>query len=219
MNQPDDEKSSCPRWQRRPAERPREILDAARVEFAEAGFDKATVADVARRAGVSPATVAHYFGSKADLFEALIAEEALSDLAGDEQLLATHRGSYRELLQLLLSRMWTRLQRPGKPEMVLVVLGEMSAFPQSAQLLFRQLFERSRGTLKAVLEAGNREGEFDIPDPEAAAHLLASTVLGTTLDLHFIAPCFSIPRCRDRALPVLLEAVNRIVGPAGPART
>ncbi len=219
MTPSDDEKTNCPRWQRRPAERPKEILEAARVEFAESGFDKATVGEVAKRAGVSAATVAHYFGSKADLFEALIAEEALGDLAGDEQLLATHRGSYRELLHLLLTRMWTRLQRPGKPEMVLVVLGEMATFPQSAQLLFRQLFERSRRTLVTVLEAGVHEGEFDVEDPEAAAHLLASTVLGTTLDLHFIAPCFSDLRCRDRALPVLLAAVNRIVGPAGPART
>jgi len=216
MSTTDDEKSNCPRWQRRPTERPREILEAARAEFTEAGFDKATLADVARRAGVSPATVAHYFGSKGDLFEALVAEEALGDLAGDEQLLATHRGSYRELLEQLLTRMWTRLKRPGKPEMVLVVLGEMSAFPQSAQLLFRQLFERSRRTLVAVLEAGVAAGEFEVTDPEATAHLLASMVLGTTLDLHFIAPCFSDLRCRDRALPVLLEAVNRVVGPARP---
>jgi len=213
------EATTQPRWQRRPEARRKEILEAARWVFGDTGFDKATLSAVAKRAGVSASTVGHYFGSKAGLFEAMVTEEALQDVAGDEQLLATHRGSYRELLHLLLTRMWTRLQRPGKPELVLVVLGEMSTFPQSAQLLFRQLFERSRRTLVAVLEAGVGAGEFDIPDAEASAHLLAAAVVGTTLDLHFIVPCFTDLRCRDRALPVLLEAVDRIVGPAGPART
>lgn len=217
---PDDEdRNACPRWQRRPADRPREILEAAAREFRECGFGGATLSDVARRAGVSTGTVAHYFGSKADLFEAVIAEQALADLAGDEQLLATNRGSYRELLHVLLTRMWTRLQAPGKPEMVLVVLGEMASFPQSAQLLFRQLFERSRKTLVAVLEAGVRDGEFELADPLATSHLLAASLLGITLDMHFIERCYADQPCRDRALPALLAAVDRIVGPTGSART
>lgn len=44
------------------------ILAAARAEFAERGFDAASMRAVARRAGVDPALVRHYFGTKADLF-------------------------------------------------------------------------------------------------------------------------------------------------------
>ncbi|WP_407341681.1 TetR/AcrR family transcriptional regulator [Pengzhenrongella phosphoraccumulans] len=47
------------------------ILVAAQVEFAESGFDATSVRAVARRAGVDPALVRHYFGSKSDLFVAL----------------------------------------------------------------------------------------------------------------------------------------------------
>lgn len=46
------------------------ILVAARAAFAAKGFDAATVRDVARRAGVDPALVLHYFGSKQALFVA-----------------------------------------------------------------------------------------------------------------------------------------------------
>jgi len=209
-------RSPCPRWQRRPAERPREILEAAWLEFAESGFGGATLSEVARRAGVSVATVAHYFGTKAELFEAVVAEQALADVAGDEQLLASRPASYRELLHALLTRMWTRLQAPGKPDLVLVVLGEMSAFPQSAQLLFRQLFERSRRTLVAVLAAGPAAGEFDVPDAEGTAHVLAATLLGATLNLHFIGPCCTDGPSSERVLPALLAATDRIVGRPGP---
>ncbi|MBX7264653.1 TetR family transcriptional regulator [Micromonospora sp. Llam7] len=59
---------------RRPGRRPgnpgtREaILDAARAAFAERGFDASTIRAIATTAGVDPALVHHYFGSKDQLF-------------------------------------------------------------------------------------------------------------------------------------------------------
>ena len=46
------------------------ILDAARALFAETGFERATIRAVASRAGVDPALVMQYFGSKEGLFAA-----------------------------------------------------------------------------------------------------------------------------------------------------
>ncbi len=46
------------------------LLDAARVEFTERGFDGATVRTIAQRAGVDPAMVNHWFGGKDGLFVA-----------------------------------------------------------------------------------------------------------------------------------------------------
>jgi len=45
-----------------------EILDAARREFAAAGYDGATIRGIASAADVDPALVMHYFGSKEQLF-------------------------------------------------------------------------------------------------------------------------------------------------------
>jgi AcrR family transcriptional regulator len=46
------------------------ILDAARALFAETGFERATIRAVASAAGVDPALVMQYFGSKEGLFAA-----------------------------------------------------------------------------------------------------------------------------------------------------
>ena len=46
------------------------ILAAARDEFAERGYDGASIRSVARRAEVDPALVRHYFQDKAELFAA-----------------------------------------------------------------------------------------------------------------------------------------------------
>ena len=48
------------------------LLDAARMEFTERGFDRATVRSIAQRAGVDAAMVNHWFGGKDGLFVAAL---------------------------------------------------------------------------------------------------------------------------------------------------
>ncbi len=48
------------------------LLDAAQSAFARYGFEGATLRGVAAAAGVDPALVAHYFGSKDALWEAVV---------------------------------------------------------------------------------------------------------------------------------------------------
>jgi AcrR family transcriptional regulator len=48
------------------------ILDAARRAFAEQGYQRATIRGVAELAGVDPALVHHYFGTKQGLFVAAV---------------------------------------------------------------------------------------------------------------------------------------------------
>lgn len=48
------------------------ILAAARARFADVGFDKTSVRAVATDAGVDPALVHHYFGTKQQLFAAVV---------------------------------------------------------------------------------------------------------------------------------------------------
>ncbi|MFI1919110.1 TetR family transcriptional regulator [Nocardia sp. NPDC020380] len=50
------------------------LLTAAQELFAERGFDRATVRDIAARAGANQALLFRYFGSKEELFRAAIAD-------------------------------------------------------------------------------------------------------------------------------------------------
>lgn len=49
-----------------------QLLDAARAEFAERGYEGATVRRIAQRAGVDAAMVNHWFGGKEALFTASV---------------------------------------------------------------------------------------------------------------------------------------------------
>jgi AcrR family transcriptional regulator len=50
----------------------RTVLEAARQRFAEAGYARTTIRAIAADAGVDPALVVHFFGSKEALFRAVI---------------------------------------------------------------------------------------------------------------------------------------------------
>src|ERR1700744_1110037 len=64
------------------------ILDIARSQFGDHGFERTTIRSVASAADVDPALVMHYFGNKAGLFAAAsrveIAFPDLSAVAPDE---------------------------------------------------------------------------------------------------------------------------------------
>ena len=173
---PTNSDPETPRWQRRPDARPREILAAAVQVFSEAGYEAATIADVARRAGVSPGLVVHYYRTKVDLFEAVIRDRMLGLVAGEEALLAGHEGSYRELLHQLVRRLWEHCWTSDVMDLILVVKAERAKFPEATRALFHEMGWRWRRLFQGVLEAGARRGEFRTLSPDAGRVILAMVV-------------------------------------------
>lgn len=185
MVKPDSDTDN-PRWQRRPTERRREILEAAAEVFGESGYDCATIAEVAERAGVSSGTVLNYFGSKGDLFEATLAERFLTVVVESEALTATHQGSYRELLHKILARKWRLLTDSATADLILFGLAKAKTFPEATGLMCREIGQRYRRLVTGALAAGVRSGEFRPLDPEVQARLLGAGLAGLMLDVkHF----------------------------------
>src|ERR1700740_3737189 len=90
------------------AQRREEILDAALQEFAEHGLHGASTEDIARRAGISQPYVFRLFGTKKELFLAVVArcfrqtlerfQRAAEGKRGEEALHAIGQ-AYGELLE------------------------------------------------------------------------------------------------------------------------
>lgn len=96
----------------------RQILDAARDSFGETGYDRTTIRAVASRAGVDPALIHHYFGTKAGLFAASVAlpvglDQALPSAVGDDPAAAG------EQVARLFFRVWE------EPEPRAALLGQL----------------------------------------------------------------------------------------------
>ncbi len=73
-------------------ERKEEILDAALVEFAEAGYEGTSTEDIARRAGISQPYLFRLFGTKKELFKATVARCFRETLEIFQRAAEGHRG-------------------------------------------------------------------------------------------------------------------------------
>jgi len=177
---------------RAPERRRRLIVDAALDVLRERGFAGARMADIASRAGTSPALVAYHFGTlSAVLAEALtVAEDKFyADL---DHLLAGESGAREKL--------WTciDLAASGGPAIGDWVLW-MEVWVQAlrdaqVRTTREQLDRRWRRTLQEVIAQGLAEGVFSCPDPAAASFRLASLMDGLAVQLALRDPDLTTAR-------------------------
>lgn len=196
--------------------RRREILDAAFFAFGKLGYERATLNDVARAIGVSPGTICHHFGTKVDLFEAVIADRFLRFQLEVEGLLVAHKGTYRELLHAIIGRFWDHLWEPGQLDFMMVSQVEAPQFPESGRLQFQQTCCRSRNTLSAILDAGIEAGEFRPMDVDCVTRIIAPAIIGIAANQNRFACYDSAPISRDQLRRTVLEFIDRAVLPFAP---
>jgi AcrR family transcriptional regulator len=99
------------------AERKNEVLDAALIEFAERGLEGTSTEDIARRAGISQPYLFRLFGTKKELFKAMVSRCFRETLELFQRAAEGKRGmaaleavgaAYME--QLATDRTWLRAQ-------------------------------------------------------------------------------------------------------------
>lgn len=89
----------------------RELLAAASELFAERGYSRTTLRQVAGRAGLDAALVVRYFGSKDGLYQAVLAEDWRAGLPSDVP--ALDPGLPGAVVEQLVDRMLTRWEAAG----------------------------------------------------------------------------------------------------------
>jgi AcrR family transcriptional regulator len=145
----------------------RQIMDGARQVFLSAGFDGASMNDIARAAGVSKGTLYAYFDSKDALFEAIIRGE----FAQAAERLCTFRreGDARDMLRDFGVRLISRMSEPVPRALARVVIAEAEKFPKIGRAFYEAgpLYGATR--LAAELEQLEKAGALKVPDPERAA--------------------------------------------------
>lgn len=102
-----------------PTSTPEEILTAARALFAEHGFRGTSVRAVASRAGVNPALVHHYFGTKEGLYLAALRMPINPIEVVDQLLAAGPREEFAERFVRFFIATW-RAPETGQPLRALV---------------------------------------------------------------------------------------------------
>ena len=146
----------------------RQIMDGARHVFLGAGFDGASMNDIARAAGVSKGTLYAYFDSKEHLFEAIIrAEKALS---AERVCRFLHdRGDVRAVLTDFGVRLLELMTDPGTLKLARVVVAAADKFPSVGRTFYESGPFYGATRLSDELRALEKRGALKVSDPERAA--------------------------------------------------
>ena len=153
------------------------ILAAAKRAFLAAGFEAVSMDAIAREAGVSKATVYAHFGSKEDLFGAVIEGECeryfASFSAGEldpRDIRASLTVLGRRFLELVLSPDGIALHR--------IITGEVTRFPALGEIFWRAGPERQRVQIEGFLRSAAACGALAFEDARSAAEQFLSLARG-----------------------------------------
>jgi AcrR family transcriptional regulator len=167
------------------------IIAAARESFAANGYDKASIRDIARRAGVDPALVHHYFGGKQELFTEAIelpldVAAVLATIVEGDRLRVGER-----VVGLVLSVWDSQVDRSPLIALVRSAVTDENAARMLREFLASVLFVRLAQAL-------------DASDAPLRASLAASQIMGLLLARYIVRvePIASAPA------PVVVAAVG-----------
>ncbi|MFJ2829240.1 TetR family transcriptional regulator [Streptomyces sp. NPDC087263] len=171
------------------------ILEAAREEFSERGYDKTSVRGIAKAAGVDPALVRHYFGAKEQVFEAAITGVFAPVLAAPTALGEGPLDGVGERLTRFVFGIW---ENPTTRTPLLAIV--RSAFNNEvAAAVFRRLLAAQ--LMRRIAQ------QLDLPDAELRAELAAAQLVGIAILRYVIKldPLAStdLERIIERVAPVV----------------
>ena len=158
-----------------PPDKRGQIMAAARAVFMDVGYANASMDAITRRAGVSKATVYAHFGSKAQLFGAMVSDECerrMKPGAPAEVAAATPEAGLIELgrryADLLFSEGVLALGR--------LVAAESARQPDLAEAFYQAGPAVALETTTRFFEEMARRGALRVPDSRIAAELFLGAI-------------------------------------------
>lgn len=145
------------------------ILDAARQVFAERGYSKATIREVARRAGVTHGLVVLHFTTKEKLFVEALLERRRAPAAIE--------GDVDKLPELIARAYVERVEADGPNDPFVALIRSAGDIDVAKQLLGAMRMEPAQAYL-SVLSAH---------DLERRAELLGALLIGVTFSRYVLA--------------------------------
>ena len=168
------------------------ILCGAGQAFADHGYDRATIRDIAARAGVDPALVIHYFGSKEALFT-----EALRLPLRPQEVFARGVAAGVDHVGATVVRSFLEAWEPPDTRVRLMAMLRSAMTNEAAMDMVRDLLVRE--VFEPLTEA------LGVPDAQLQATLVGSQLVG-----------LSVMRYIGHIEPLASASVDQLVAAVGP---
>lgn len=200
--------------ERRKEARPGELLEAALDLFVEKGFAATRAEEVAARAGVSKGTLFLYFGSKEELFKAVVRENISGRFTEWQAELDAFTGSSAELMAYALRSWWERVGMTKASGITKLMMSEARNFPEIAEFYQQEVILPGRQLIRRILERGVSRGEFRPLDMDHGIYCVMAPMIFLMMWRHSIGACaptdfeLSPERFIDQQISLLLDGLQ-----------
>jgi AcrR family transcriptional regulator len=157
------------------AQRASDILDVAATVFATHGYQGGSLRDISRQLGLSLTSIAHHFGSKYELLEAVL-ERADRTTPGNEEFDFDAACAERGVASATLERVRSSLERPELLRLFAILAAESSAPTHPAHDWFVARYRRKAKELAAAFAHDQAMGRIS---PHRDPHILSRLLIGT----------------------------------------
>lgn len=155
------------------------ILKAAMQCFAKGGYTQASNKQIAEMAGITSGSLYHYFGSKAELYGAVLLNVLSTLVEAYRSSALKHEHSVDKLCAGLERVIIISSEQPGLMEFASMAHGEVQRYPELNELLSNDHQEFYTFFIELLSEA-HQQGELLVP-VEAAVHTLIACTTGLSL--------------------------------------
>ena len=184
---------------KKPEQRRREILEAARKLFKSKGYENTTVQDVMKSLDIAKGTIYHYFRSKEDILEAVVRDIVEENFAAMSAALEAAHGDALTKFKLLIEKGNISVEN----EDLLEQLHHQNNQAMHCRILAEMITKHA--TLYAkVFEQGNKEEVFKAEKPLESAEFILSGIQFLT-DVGFYPWSNQDLTRRAKAFPRILE--------------
>ena len=186
------------------------IYDAAIALFAEKGFHGASVRDLAQAVGVEAASLYYHFPSKQDVLLAMF-ERFMDDMVDMLRAASVGPGTPTERLRDVVRRhVLFHVARAKEAFISHSELRSLTPANRSAIIAKRDLYE---WMLRALLEAGVRDGSFEIADVQVTSTAILMMCSGVS-DWFTEGGRLSPDAVAERYVDLVMRLVRRGTAPA-----
>ena len=188
---------------------------AARQVFSTFGYDSASVAQIAKVAGVAPTAVYHHYGTKEALWEAVFLEVLDRSYANFEKMMLDQPSLVDAFETFLGSSTHMPFNIDGSREFLIRCAADMRAFPELEKYRHHRSAAQLR-VFRGLTDLGIRTGEVHPSrDPEVVTELLRTLVMGNLWE-RYTHPDHAVERTNN--LLVLLPEVLGVLSVPAPIR-
>jgi AcrR family transcriptional regulator len=181
------------------------IIEAAFQAFAQIGYEKTTVREIAARAGMTPGNIYRYIGSKDDILH-FLCQGAYDDTQRITKAFNENLTKDISILEALKRSIINYLKMSDERDNAFLFFDRnVQSLSESDRTFVRDTWVELVSFFEKLIRKGVRTGEFEVKYPALLAHNIASLGHEWALRKWYLSKRYSLKEFSDKQIAMIMN--------------